>query len=48
MPKRPGRDRGIEYDRFGRPLIGITTTEEVAEQVAIPTEVEEEEEDGEA
>ena len=27
MPKRPGRERGVEYDRFGRPVEGITTTE---------------------
>jgi len=27
MPKRPGRKRGVEYDRLGRPMIGITSTE---------------------
>ena len=27
MPKRPGRERGKTYDRTGRPLEGVTSTE---------------------
>ena len=27
MPKRPGRERGVNYDRNGRPLTGITSTQ---------------------
>lgn len=57
MPKRPGRKRGVNYDRHGRPLVGITSTqsmepkpekqakEEVAEDEAQATQ---EDTDGEA
>lgn len=40
MPKRP-KERGVAYDRNGRPLEGITTTETLSEQTG--AEVQEEE-----
>lgn len=45
MPKRPGKERGVEYDRFGRPVVGITSTEVLSEQTAAVVEDDDESED---